>query len=220
MASITDFDYFDPSQEYTVTYGDLPHWEQVGATQFITFRTADSLPASVVERWKRDRDGWLNKQTKTTTSLPWFEKFKMLSPAKKEQFNRIFRHELELQLDKGRGSCLLRRECFGRIVADSLKHFDGQRYYLGDFIVMPNHVHVLVSFFRDVRLREQCYSWKHFTAGKINKLRGVQGEFWQTESFDHLVRNAENFIGFQKYIRENPVKAGLKEGEFIHYEIS
>ena len=219
MAEICDFNYFDPDQEYSVTYGDLPHWEQEGATQFVTFRTSDSIPISLMKQWKREREHWLAIKTKNDSPMPWFEKHKLLSAKQKLQFSRVFRHKHELELDKNHGECLLRQRIYGQIVADALIHFDGQRYHLGDFVVMPNHVHVLVCLFPSVRLREQCYSWKRFTSGKINKLRGCGGKFWQTESFDHLVRDLEKFYVFQKYIRENPIRAGLSKHEFIHYHL-
>jgi menaquinone-specific isochorismate synthase len=219
MATIADFNYFDPQQEYVVTYGDLPHWEQPGATYFITFRTADSLPQTTLDLWKRERDDWLSRQTNDSSSSPWFEKYNRLSPTLQEQFRRIFHYKLEQNLDCCHGACPLEKQEHSSIVAKSLKHFDGQRYHLGDFIVMPNHVHVFVCFFKEIRLREQCYSWKHYMAAEINKLQHATGEFWQTESFDHLVRDVEHFRKNQKYISKNPTKAGLSEGQYIHYQI-
>lgn len=61
MALADRFGFFDPTQPFTVTYGELPHWEHEGATYFITFRLADSLPASVSELSKRQRDDWLRR---------------------------------------------------------------------------------------------------------------------------------------------------------------
>jgi len=219
MAIITDFNYFDPKQELTVTYGDMPHWEQVGATYFITFRTADSLPQQAINLWRHERNDWLTRQTNDSSDVPWHEKLKRLPKPMRQRFNRIFHYKLEQKLDTGLGECLLAKKECATVVANSLTHFDDQRYHLGDFVVMPNHVHLLVCFFKDVRLRTQCYSWKHFMATKINKLLGKSGEFWQSESFDHLVRDLEHFRKFQRYIRENPIKAGLSKEKFIHYTI-
>lgn len=91
------------------------------------------------------------------------------------------------------------------------------RYHISDFVVMPNHVHDIVCFLPGVRLLAQCRSWKHFTAVKINSALGVNGEFWQPESFDHLIRDCEHFMRFRKYIAENREKANLKSGEGIYY---
>lgn len=130
---------------------------------------------------------------------------------------------------------MLKDRNLAQIVADSLLHFDGVhveethrdsprlptteiRYHISDFIVMPNHVHVLVCFLPGVSLLAQCDSWKHFTAAKINRELKKSGEFWQPESFDHLVRDGDHFWRFRKYIAENPKKARLKTGEYIHYQ--
>ncbi len=214
MAHITDFNYFDPSQELTVTYSNLPHWEQPGATYFITFRTNDSLPTSAMKLWERERDQWLARQTKDHSPASWHDKYKRLNNSQRQIFNREFRHKLESILDDSHGDCILRHPAHATVVADSLHHFDGDRYALGDFIVMPNHAHLLVCFYIGIRLREQCYQWKHFMASAINRIRGVKETIWQTESFDHLVRDLEHFRTFQQYIRTNPSKAGLKENEY------
>ena len=219
MATITDFNYFDPTQELTVTYGDMPHWEQPGATYFLSFRTADSLPKQALESWRRERNHWLSIQANDRSELPWQKKLARLPAGTQHQFNRIFHYKFELELDKCLGECLLGDRLHADMVAKSLKHFDGQRYELGDFIVMPNHVHVLVCLYPEIRLRKLCYSWKHYMATEINQICGRTGEFWQTESFDHLVRDLEHFRKYQKYIRENPIKAGLSDDQFVHYSI-
>lgn len=218
MPDISKFEFFDPHQDYFVTYGDLPHWEQPGATYFITFRTADSLPQEAFNLWKRQRDHRLTRQTGIVDDMPWHIKAKALDPNHQGQFRRIFRHKLEKLLDRGTGECPFSDAKLAQIVADSLKHFDGERYHLGDFVVMPNHVHLLVCLFAAFRLRRQCYSWKHYIAKEINKIRGGPCELWQKESFDHLVRDVEHFRKFQRYIRANPKKAGLAKGRYLLYE--
>ena len=82
---------------------------------------------------------------------------------------------------------------------------------------MPNHVHLLTCLLGSTEIEDQCYSWKKFTAAKINKALRQRGRFWQEESFDHLVRSPEQFDYFQRYIAENPRKAGLQAGEYLHY---
>jgi type I restriction enzyme R subunit len=104
------------------------------------------------------------------------------------------------------------------MVANSLLHFDGDRYQMGDFVVMPNHVHLLAMFPSFQAMKLQCRSWKKFTAGEINEALGQRGQFWQDESFDHLVRSEMQFEYYQWYIAENPVKARLTTGQFIHYQ--
>jgi putative transposase len=52
-------------------------------------------------------------------------------------------------------------------------------------------------------------SLKGYTARKCNEQLGRSGEFWQHESFDHIVRNEEEFVGILDYVLNNPVKAGM-----------
>ena len=82
---------------------------------------------------------------------------------------------------------------------------------------MPNHVHVLVCLLGERELTAQCESWKKYSAGKINALSGRRGRFWQAESFDHLVRTPEHFDYFRQYIADNPRRAKLKAGEYLHW---
>ncbi len=111
----------------------------------------------------------------------------------------------------------MRSPVLAQIVAASLRHFDGDRYELTDFVVMPNHVHVLAAFLDEKAMLEQCESWKHYTATQINRHLGRKGRFWQQDGFDHLVRTAGQFDYLRLYIAENPNKAKLREGEFVHY---
>ena len=95
-------------------------------------------------------------------------------------------------------------------------HFDGERYRMGDFIVMPNHVHLMAAFADPDSMRAQFDSWTHFTAVQINRSIGEKGRFWQQEPFDHLVRSVEQYDYLRRYIAENPVKANPKPGEYLY----
>jgi putative transposase len=125
------FGFFDPKQEYTVTFGKLPHWQQVGATYFITFRTADSLPQSVLDLWTKKRSDWLARRGIDPNSAGWGKAFSRLPHRIQRAFSREFSTQLERNLDELHGACLLRRPEIGAIVAKSLLHFDGSRYHLG-----------------------------------------------------------------------------------------
>ena len=212
------FGFFNPTRQYTVTWGQLPHWEQEGATYFITFRTAGSVPASVMRLWKRQRDDWLRRQQVDPDRHGWHLSFSRLPHRKQKAFRREFAGKLERFLDDCHGERLLRQTELSQIVADALVHFDGQRYHLGDFVVMPNHVHLLVCLLPGVRLRKQCYWWKHYIATEINQKIGRAGPLWQKESFDHLVRDADHFDRFRQYIADNPRKAKLPESEFYYHQ--
>ena len=112
----------------------------------------------------------------------------------------------------------MRHPQLAKIVADSLLYFDGERYTMGDFVVMPNHVHLLAAFANADAMTTQFASWLHYTAVQINKLIGKKGHFWQQEPFDHLVRNAEQYEYLRKYIADNPLKARLQPGEYLYYK--
>jgi putative transposase len=121
------------------------------------------------------------------------------------------------QLDLGVGECVLARPDLSAIVADSLLNFDGHRYVMTDFVIMPNHVHVLAALADADLLLAQCESWKRYTARLIHKSLGRSGEFWQVEQFDHLVRSLEQFEYFRQYLRDNPKNAGLPDGSYRWY---
>ena len=96
-----------------------------------------------------------------------------------------------------------------KIVADAIKFFDGKRYRLLAWCVMPNHVHVLFSPLDDHRLEAILHSWKSFSAEQANRLLGRTGHFWQREYFDHLVRDEHALQRIIQYVKANPEKAGL-----------
>ncbi|MDP2897030.1 MAG: type ISP restriction/modification enzyme [bacterium] len=107
------------------------------------------------------------------------------------------------------GTCILRRPDIARIVQDALLHFEGQRYHLCAWCIMPNHVHVVVQALAGHELQDILHSWKSFTATKINRLLHRQGALWERESFNHLIRRAEHVERFVYYTEHNPVAAGL-----------
>jgi putative transposase len=111
----------------------------------------------------------------------------------------------------------LRRPDFAAIVAKSLRHFDAERYILLDFVVMPNHIHLLASFPDEAMMLAQCESWKHFTANQINRQLQEKGRFWQQDAFDHLVRSEQQLSYLRQYIAGNPQRARLRPDEFVLY---
>jgi REP element-mobilizing transposase RayT len=109
------------------------------------------------------------------------------------------------------GSCILRDSRAASIVENALLHFQGVRYALSAWTVMPNHVHAVVTPFADQDLSKILHSWKSFSAHEINKVLGRIGKVWEKESFDHLVRSESAFEKFVRYTESNPVVAGLCE---------
>lgn len=107
------------------------------------------------------------------------------------------------------GSCVLGRADCAKVVQDALLSFEGSRYHLVAWCIMPNHVHVLAAPLQGHKLSSILHSWKSYTAVEINRLLGRKGALWERESFDHILRSAEHLEWFKEYIEKNPVVAGL-----------
>ncbi|MEI8205688.1 MAG: cobalamin-dependent protein, partial [Kiritimatiellales bacterium] len=174
----------------------LPHWTQDGCTYFVTFRLADSIAQSRISEYNALREKW-----KEHHHPPYTEN-------EKEQFNKLFSEQVNSWLDEGAGACILRNPEISKIVADTLTHFDSERYELDEWVVMPNHVNVLVTPLSGFDLKDILHSWKSFSAHAINEITGQKGAVWKHESYDHIVRNQEELLRIRKYIRDNPAKAG------------
>lgn len=114
----------------------------------------------------------------------------------------------ESYLDRGVGACVLRAEA-AEVVQEALLHFDGLRYALMAWCVMPNHVHVLAITAHGWPLGKIVHSWKSFSANGINALLNRTGRLWRREYYDHFVRSEEEFQATTAYIENNPVKAKL-----------
>jgi putative transposase len=208
--------FFDPQQDFTVTYKALPHWAQAGAVCFITWRAADSLPAEVIKRLEEERNAALQSM-RLDPHGDWKTQSLKLSFRDRGKLQWQFFTAWDAELDCGAGDCALERPELSAIVEQSLLHFDNDRYVLTDFVIMPNHVHVLVAFRDEQSLSKQCTSWKRFTGREIQKALARHGTFWQVEQFDHLVRNAEQFEHYRAYIRENPRKAHLQRTQYCYW---
>jgi REP element-mobilizing transposase RayT len=209
-----EFRFFDPAAETDITQGRLPHWEQFSAYYFITWRTADSIPQKVLDAWHGERADWLRIHGIPPEAEDWQRELEMLPREQHAEFYRRFTSRWHDLLDEGHGDCVLRRADLRQIVEDSLLHFEGTRHVLEAFVVMPNHVHVLAGIPGRGELKALCRSWKHFTARQINAALRSEGQFWQWESFDHLVRSPASLEKFREYILKNPAKALLREGAF------
>jgi REP element-mobilizing transposase RayT len=128
----------------------------------------------------------------------------------RQQALELYSAKIEAYLDAGRGECWLRDPRVADQVAEAFRFFHGQRYDLGPWVVMPNHVHVLVRPLGAHLLDGIVRSWKGFTARAANQLLGRTGEaFWAREFYDHLVRDDAERARLGDYIHDNPVKAGL-----------
>jgi len=181
--------------------GKLPHLKKEGAVYFVTLRLGNSLPAHEIARLKHERRAVLDQARAAKSPLTWHEE---------EQLLAWYCDKVEALLDAGRGACWLGKPEIAKLVTDTLNHFAGQRYELRAWVVMPNHVHAVVWPMPGHTLSSILHSWKSFTSRRANKILNRTGEqFWQTESFDHLIRNPEEQVRLVQYVENNPVKAGF-----------
>ena len=165
--------------------GYIPHFDGGDITQFITFRLFDSLPQTVVRKWREE------------------------TAAQGDSGKIIFRKNIERYLDRGYGSCFLKDPRVAEIVQQGLLFHHDRTYRIKAWVIMPNHVHFLATLFENVELRAIAHSIKSYTAHEANKLLDRSGQFWQHEPFDRYIRNRNHYSNVVKYIENNPVKAGL-----------
>lgn len=198
--------FFNPFAEIEVTANNLPHWQQAGATYFITFRLADSIPLHRLEEWRLERKAWLARNPE-----PWSQEVEI-------EYHRLFSQQIDTWLDAGHGGCPLRDPLYRQPITDSLRHGDGERYRIHSWVVMPNHVHILATLRAEAKLETEVGAWKSVTSRRINRFPGRSGTLWQEDYFDRLVRDREHFANCVRYIRRNPEKARLQASEFELFE--
>jgi REP element-mobilizing transposase RayT len=196
--------------ELDIYHLQLPHWRQEDVTYFVTWRLADSLPQNKLRQLGAEREQWL-----IAHGLERPAQIESLEEEQRHEYHRLFTNRVHQWLDAGMGSCALRNPKVAGLVKDALRHFDGERYVLDAFVVMPNHVHALVAPTKEWRLDQILHSWKSFTANVINRELDRKRALWLDETWDHIVRSAAQLEHFRTYIRENPGKAALPEGEFV-----
>jgi REP element-mobilizing transposase RayT len=165
--------------------GYVPHFDAGEVFQSITFRLYDSMPQALLEKWKHE----LARES--------------------GQWEDELRYRIEAYLDRGISECYLADKRIATLVQSALVHFDSQRYRLSAWVVMPNHVHLLVAPCIGHSLSNIMHSLKSYTAQEANKVLSRRGNFWFEDYFDRYIRNAKHFENALSYIENNPVKAGL-----------
>ncbi|MCC5838916.1 MAG: transposase [Opitutales bacterium] len=198
--------FFSDQARTVTTRNHLPHWQQEEATYFVTWRLKDSIPQALMESWRQDREEWVRLHPE-----PWTEEQTM-------EYHSLFSTRMDALMDEGYGECVLRQEACREILAASLGMFDGERFLMHSWVAMPNHVHALFSMAKGRKLEKVVGGWKGYSAKDINVLLERTGALWQKDYFDRMVRDWDHLFRVARYIRRNPVKAKLGEGEFTLYE--
>ena len=179
---------------------NLPHRLVPGESLFLTMRLAGSMPKIALEQLQADfeaaelaalRSGYAGLDTYARQKR-YFGRFDQL-------------------LDCPTAGLLwLQQSPIAKVVAESLHYFDKRYFQLVAYCVMPNHVHVVLTLANDdCSLLRSLQRFKSYTALQANRLLHRQGQFWQRESYDHLIRDATEMTRIISYVLENPVKAGL-----------
>jgi len=182
------------------TRGRLPHWERRGATYFVTFRVAGTLPAHVLESMQQEQEAIESVAAREGRTV---------SAEERERLNALRHSRIEEFLDTGTGWRPLAQPEVADLAVDALRHFDGERYSLHAWAVMPNHVHVVFTPKRGHSLADILHAWKSFTAHGTNRLLRRKGRLWAREYYDHVIRGEEDFRRRVAYVLGNPAKAGF-----------
>ena len=207
------FKPLNPYENVEVYRRHLPHWRQDGACYFVTWRLNDSIPEKILEVWQEERKLWLTKHG-VDVNLKGDERrvaYERIQLEERREFERLHHHKFHDCLDAGHGACRLRNSKCARIALESLFFFNGERCWTGDTVIMPNHVHTLIIPVNGYCLEKILQSVKRHAAREINKFLQREGQLWQKDSYDHIVRNTNELSAFRKYIAKNAEQAKLKQ---------
>ena len=185
--------FFNPDEYYIEKEGgNLPHRHQNGKIQYVTFRLGDSLPSIMLDDIKR----WINLFTHINPK-PWNRETLRL-------YHSTITPRVQQMLDQGHGSCVLKNKKLRDIVSSTIFFKDEIEYLVWAFVIMPNHVHLLIQPYAERELEDIMRTIKAYSAYKINKGIGCKGQLWARESFDRLVRSEEHYKHCLHYIQNNP----------------
>jgi len=186
----------------------LPHFQPVEAVLFITFRLAGSLPSYVIDKLEQDK----NRIEKMLEKVDGAEQHKELRYEQQKKWFAKYDNYLD---DAKYGPKWLEDKRIAGMVCDSLIYRDNKVYRLDAFSIMPNHVHLVFKplvgqdDILPFSIAKILHSLKRYTAIGANKIIGREGQFWQHESYDHVIRDDDEMNGVVQYVLNNPVKAGL-----------
>ena len=195
----------DPDLPIRMYQRHLPHWRQDGATYFVTFRLADSIPQPQLDALHRWRQQWEQQHPEPRSEADW------------QKLAREITNQTERWLDEGYGACELAQPAVAELMQDSLGKFQDDRYLVSCFAVMPNHVHAVLKPLGQYELEDLLRTMKGYVARQTNRLLGRTGTLWEEESYDRILRDAEHLWRVIQYVGRNPGKAGLPEPQWYRW---
>ena len=199
LAAPEGFRGLDPNKPLETYTRNLSHWRQDGATYFVTFNLADALPGPKKAELESMRREWERQNPPPRDEKTWTE------------YARSVFRTVEKWMDAGYGACWFAREPYRSELHRSILHFNHQRYEIGCFVIMANHCHLVMRPFDSVKLEKEIGSIKSITASFINEREQLEGQVWQQESYDRVIRDEEHLYRVVQYIGSNPRRAGIRK---------
>ena len=207
LSAPSQFRGLHPDLPIRVYQRHLPHWRQEGATYAVTFRLADSIPQTQMRALRQWRETWERLHPEPRSEQEW------------HQLAREITSRTERWMDEGYGSCVLGKRHFADLMLQSLLHFQNKRHFTSCFVVMPNHVHMVMKPLKGFELEDCLQSIKQFVSRRVNAALGTAGtsSLWAEESYDRIVRDEEHLWQIVQYIGRNPAKAGLPADQWFRW---
>jgi REP element-mobilizing transposase RayT len=175
--------------------GRLPHWEVVGGRYFVTIHLAGAIPVAGQERVRA-----LAAEARQHPERD--------SSGRLKVHRRVFA-EMERWLDRAEHVAHLREPRMADMVMAAVTFRHDRVWNMIEYVVMPSHLHLFFEL-PGGGLKQHVEQFKRWTGHEAARLLGVDGRrFWQDEWFDHWSRSAEEDERIVRYIRLNPVRAGL-----------
>ena len=184
--------YFDPKMPIVFWSKNLPHWEQTGKIHFLTFRLGDSMPQEMIRQYKEEKNRFMIAHPQ-----PWNQQIY-------NEYHNLISNPIEKYLDSGYGDCVLKDAAVRQILIDAIDYYDGKRYLVLAYVIMPNPVHMLIVPAIGYELYDSIGSVMRFSARGINRITEKRGRLWQPEPFDTIIRNHTHYTNTLEYIRHNP----------------
>lgn len=193
LPNISAENFLNKLEPILIKCGNLPHWFQENKLIYDTLRIGDSIPFDILQDYLKKKDEFTKLHQK-----PW-------SPETKTIFEIQIKRVIEKYLDSGYGACYFKDPMVREIIEEEFEKFNGIRYQLFDYVIMPNHMHFLILPSPEIDYDKLIGNIKRKTAIKINSYLKRNGQVWQREGFDRIVRDYKNLVEIIQYIHDNPI---------------